>query len=115
MRLMPTDDREEYKVWFQKKIQSQTARATDTTASRTVRITARTEAGRKEEDAAISNTSPTALPKPSRACFFTGAVQSLPCSCVASGLEARSGRQHIMVSTIVSIPHPVLADTTQTG
>ena len=45
----------------------------------------------------------------------TGSVQSLPCSCVTTGLVARSGRQRIMAATISSMPHPVLADTTQTG
>ena len=38
-----------------------------------------------------------------------------PCSCVTTGLVARSGRQRIMFATISSMPHPVLADTTQTG
>src|SRR5690606_10346651 len=96
MRLMPTVDREEYKVWFQKKIQSQTARATDTTTSRTVRITVFSDAGRNDDDSAVSKTRLTASPKLSRACDFTGSVQSLPCSCVTTGLVARSGRQHIM-------------------
>lgn len=48
-------------------------------------------------------------------CDFTGSVQSLPCSCVTTGLVARSGRQRIMAATISSMPHPVRADTTQTG
>lgn len=100
---------------YQKKIQSQTARATDTTASRTLRITIFSGAGRSNEDSAVSNTRPTASPKPSRACDLTGSVQNLLCNCVATGLVARSGRQRIMVDTISSMPQPVNADTMQTG
>lgn len=98
----------------QKKIQSQTARATVTTASRTVRTTALTGAGRKDDDSTVPIISSTAFPKLSRACFFTGSVQSLPCNCVVSGLVARSGRLRNIVSTIASSPQPVRADTTQT-
>lgn len=103
------------KLRYQKNIQSQTARATDTTASRTLRITVFSDAGMNEDDSAVSKTRPTVSPKLSRACDFTGSVQSLPCSCVTTGLVARSGRQRIMAATISSMPHPVRADTTQTG
>ncbi|SQB42000.1 Uncharacterised protein [Citrobacter koseri] len=57
---------------IQKNIQSQTARATDTTVSRTVRMTARTGTGSRGDDSTPSNTFPTAWLKLSLACFFTG-------------------------------------------
>lgn len=100
---------------YQKKIQSQTARAADTTVSRTVRITVFNVEGRNEEDSAVSNARSTALLKPSRACDFTDSVHSLPCNCVTNGLAARSGRQCIIVATISSMPHPLQADTIQIG
>ncbi len=74
----------------------QTARATDTTMSRTDWMTVRTGAGIRGIELTVSSTEPTVSPKSSRAFLLTTSVRSGALSCTATGLLASRGRQRIV-------------------